>query len=178
MAKVNGREILLARKNSLEQKALENRAELNRLRNRISRIESIAEDAEQEARAIRENLVEHIEFNQLSVRLRIVEEFVQVRAKRLMLEIKIPGIAEPLFKMLSGYEAEILEKCGGINDRLVLDAKLKRMARDFIQVHQALPDTRGYELNSSTVLEEYIGHHFFISKIENVNNFINVARVE
>jgi hypothetical protein len=178
MKKTDAIEILFKRQEELNRKADEFRIERDRLKQRLVRAENTIESAELESQAIKDLLIDHISLKNIKVKLRIVEEFTHVRAKRLMLEIQIGGVEEPLYKLLSGYEIELLERCNNIEGKLVLEARLKKMAKDFLNVHQILPDSRGYELNSSTVLDEYIGKYHFKSKMENVRNYLNRERIE
>lgn len=174
MKKIKAVEILFNRQNDLTQRAVDLREERERVKRRLDRLNENIESVELEAESIKDSLIEDINFSKLKVKLLIAEEFTQIRGKRLMLEIQIEGIKVPLYKLLSYYEVELLEKSRSNSGKLILETRLKKMALDFINVHSVLPDSRSYDLNSSTVIEQYIGHINLQNSIQNARiNIIN-----
>ncbi|MEY4333191.1 MAG: hypothetical protein RLZZ196_1929 [Bacteroidota bacterium] len=165
--------ILNSRRQRLEENAQNMREEFERLSRRLEHLKSTIQSVENEAYAIQSMIVDVIDFNKIEVKLRVCEEFTEVRMKRLLLEIHVDGINEPIFKFLSLYESELLKGIKNTADKMVFESKVKRFAADYLKVHLKLNERGGYELSQSTTIDDYLNDLTVDSRINRQRIMIN-----
>lgn len=112
--------------------------------------------ADTELLSINDELQELIDLTQILVKVHVVNEFVPVKHKRLMLEIKVPGIKDSVFKLLTHFEIELLNKAKSSTNDLVFNARIKRIASDFIMVHGLLEEKQSINISSSDSIDQYL----------------------
>ncbi len=170
MPKTERLAILNSRRLKLKENSIKLREEKERLTRRLERLKSNIDDMESEESALEDLIIDQLTIEKLSVSIHLVEEFTSTRMNRLMIMIQIKGIKEPVFKMLSMYEVELLAKLKNTGDKLAFDHRIHKLALDHIQVLRKLNEHGDFNLNLENSIESYlndftveprINRHFF-----------------
>lgn len=132
------------------------RIEQERILRKLETNKSYINSADTELMAINDELQESIDLTQIVIKVHLVNEFVPVKHKRLMLEIKVPGIKDSIFKLLTHFEIELLERAKSSTNSLLFNARIKRIASDFIMVHGLLDEKESIHVSSSESLDQYL----------------------
>ena len=170
MRKAEKLAILNSRRLKLKENSVKLREEKDRLTRRLERLRSSLDEMESEESALEDLIIDQLTIEKLSVSIHVVEEFTPTRMNRLMLMIQLEGIMEPVFKMLSMYEVELLAKLKNTGDKLAFDYRIHKLALDHIQVLRKLSEYGDFHLDLENSIEKYlddftveprINRHFF-----------------
>lgn len=170
MRKAEKLAVLNSRRLKLKENSVKLREEKERLTRRIERLRSSLDQIEFEESALEDLIIGQLTIEKLSVSIHVVEEFTPTRMNRLMVMIQPEGIKEPVFKMLSMYEVELLSKLRTTGDKLAFDYRIQKLASDYIQVLRKLNEHGDFHLDLENSIEKYlddftveprINRHFF-----------------
>lgn len=170
MPKAEKLAILNSRRLKLKENSIKLREEKERLTRRIERLRSSLDQIEFEESALEDLIIDQLTIEKINVSIHVVEEFTPTRMNRLMLMIQLEGILEPVFKMLSMYEVELLAKLRNTGDKLAFDYRIHKLALDHIQVLRKLSEHGDFHLELEKSIENYlddfsveprINRHFF-----------------
>jgi hypothetical protein len=156
MPKAEKLAILNSRRLKLKENSIKLREEKERLTSRIERLRSSLNQIEFEESALEDLIIDQLTIEKLKVSVHVVEEFAPTRNDRLMLMIQIDGILEPVFKMLSMFEVELLAKLKNTGDKLAFDYHIHKLALGHIQVLRKLNEQGDFNLNLEYSVEKYL----------------------
>jgi len=156
MPKTEQLAILNSRRLKLKENSIKLREEKERLTLRIERLRSSLNQMESEESALEDLIVDQLTIEKLTVSIHVVEEFTPTRMNRLMLMIQLEGITEPVFKMLSMYEVELLAKLKTTGDKLAFDHRTHKLALDHIQVLRKLNEHGDFNLDLENSIQKYL----------------------
>lgn len=154
-------EILNSRRLKLKDNAMKLREEKERLTRRLERLKNNLNEMEDEEEALNSLIIDQLDFKKMDVSIHVVEEFVPTRMDRLMLLILVEGINKPIFKMLSGYETELLAKIKTTGNKLAFDQRIYKFAQNHIEVLSKLNESRDFKLDLSESIDNYL-HDFTV----------------
>jgi ribosome maturation protein Sdo1 len=148
--------ILNSRRIKLKYNALKLREEQERLLRRLERLKFNIDEIESEESALESLIIDQLDFKKMEVSVHIVEEFAPTRMDRLILMILVDGINKPIFKMLSGYETELLVKIKTTGNKLAFDQRIYKFAEDHIEVLCKLNEARDFKIDLNESIDNYL----------------------
>ncbi len=154
-------QILNSRRLKLRDNAIKLREEKEKLTRRLERLKSNLEDIENEESALESIIIDQLDFKKMEVSVHLVEEFAPTRMDRLMLMIIVDGINKPIFKMLSGYETELLVKVKTTGNKIAFDQRIYKFAKNHIEVLYKLNEARDFKIDLNESIDNYL-HDFTV----------------